>query len=132
MKRIALLVLLAATVIGCNRESFEERDIIEDIQGEITNGERLYAFYENTVNGKEDAVRIISYTTEGDPIYQDLHFDGNKIESVEDYREDQFGSKEVVTRMCNEITIISSETEAVYVLAGCDPETGMNSVLHEK
>ena len=131
MKRIAFLVLLAAIVIGCTRESFEEGDIIEDRQGEITNAERLYEFYEHTEDGEEDAVRVISYTTEGDPIYQDLHFDGNKIESTEDYREDQFGSGEVVTRQCEFILILTSETEAIYVLRECDPESGRDTVLHE-
>ncbi|MBF6633099.1 DUF4362 domain-containing protein [Microbacterium sp. APC 3898] len=131
MKRIALLVLIAATAVACNRESFEEGDIIEDAQGEITNGERLYEFYEHTENGEEDAVRVISYTTEGDPIYHDLHFDGNKIESVEDNREDQFSSEEVVIRQCESILILTSETEAIYVLRECDPESGWDTILHE-
>lgn len=133
MKRIFLLLASVLMFMGtaCNRESFDEEDIIESTQGEVTNGERLYEFYENTVDGEEDAVRVITYTTEGDPIYQDLFYSGSGIESVEDSSEDQYGSGEVVTRQCNSIVILSSETEQVYVLEGCDPESGMDNILRE-
>lgn len=133
MKRIVLLLASVLMLMGtaCNRASFDEEDIIESTHGEVTNGERLYEFYENTVDGEEDAVRVITYTTEGDPIYQDLSYGGSGIESVEDSSEDQYGSGEVVTRQCNSIVILSSETELVYVLEGCDPESGMDTILHE-
>ena len=130
-EKIVLLFFVVLVAAACSRESFDEEDIIEDRQGEVTNGERLYAFYENTENGEEDAVRVISYTTEGDPIYQDLSYDGNRIESVEDFTEDQYGSGEVVTRQCEFILILTSETEAIYVLRECDPETGKDTILHE-
>lgn len=134
MKKILVLSVSILMLMGtaCDRKSFEEEDIIENTHGGVVNGERLYEFYENTVSGEEDQVRVVTYTTEGDPIYQDLIFDGDGIESIEDFREDEFGSGEVVTRQCDSIVILSSETEQVYVLEGCDPETGMDTILHER
>lgn len=131
MKKILVLLVSILIVMGaaCDRKSFDEENIIESTHGDVVNGDRLYQFYENTENGEEDAVRVISYTTEGDPIYQDLHYDGNKIESVEDSTEDQYGSGEVVTRQCESILILTSETETVYVLEGCNPESGADTIL---
>ncbi|WP_223642265.1 DUF4362 domain-containing protein [Planococcus sp. 4-30] len=131
MKKIlaVLVSMLLLMGVACDRKSFDEADIIENTHGDVTNGDRLYQFYENTVSGEEDAVRVITYTTEGDPIYQDLTYNGNEIESVEDSREDEFGSGEVITRQCNSIILLTSETELVYVLEGCDPEDGMNTIL---
>ena len=130
MKGIAWILFFFLVVTACNQLSFEEGDIIENLHGDITNEERLYRFYENIENKEQDAVRVISYTTEGDPIYQDLSYDGSGIESVEDSTEDQFGSGEVVTRKCESIVILSSKTEVVYVLEGCNPESGMDTILH--
>ena len=133
MKKILVLLLSILLLMGaaCDRKSFDEADIIENRHGEVVNGDRLYQFYESTVNGEEDSVRVITYTTEGDPIYQDLTYDVTGIESVEDSREDKFGSGEVVTRQCNSIILLTSETELVYVLEGCDPEDGMDTILME-
>lgn len=132
MKKIVLL-LVSILLMGpaCNRPSFDEEDIIEQTQGEVVNAERLYEFYENTVNGKEDAVRVIRYTIEGDPLYQDLSTNGDGIKSVEDSSEDRFSSGDVATRLCDSIVILSSEAEQVYVLEGCEPESGMDVILHE-
>ncbi|WP_298832921.1 DUF4362 domain-containing protein [uncultured Planococcus sp.] len=133
MKKIMAVLVSILLLMGtaCDRKSFDEADIIENTHGDVANGDRLYQFYENTVNGQEDSVRVITYTTEGDPIYQDLTYDVTGIESVEDAREDEFGSGEVVTRQCNSIVVLTSETELVYVLEGCDPEDGMNTILIE-
>lgn len=133
MKKILILLISVFMLMGagCDRKSFDEADIIENTHGDTVNGDRLYQFYENTVNDEEDSVRVITYTTEGDPIYQDLTYDVTGIESVEDSREDEFGSGEVVTRQCNSIVLLTSETELVYVPEGCDPEDGMNTILME-
>ncbi|WP_185960101.1 DUF4362 domain-containing protein [Planococcus soli] len=129
MKKTLLILLVFLVASACNRQTFSEGDIIENLHGDVTNEERLYRFYENMENGEKDAVRIISYTTEGDPIYQDLSYDGNVIESVEDFTEDQYGSGEIVARECESMVILSSETEEVYVLEGCDPEAGLDTIL---
>ena len=48
MKKTALLLFVVLVAVACNRESFDEGDIIEDRQGEVTNGERLYKFYHHS------------------------------------------------------------------------------------
>lgn len=70
MKRIVSLLASVLMFMGtaCDRESFDEEDIIGNTQGDVVNGERLYAFYEITSNRVENAVRVNSYTTEGDPL----------------------------------------------------------------
>lgn len=129
MKKTTLIVLVFLMATACSRQSFDKGDIVESSHGDVTNEERLYSFYENTKNGKKDAVRIISYTTEGDPIYQDLFYNGSVVESKEDHTEDQYGSGEIVARECESIIILSSETEEVYMLEGCSPESGMDTIL---
>ncbi|WP_186759776.1 DUF4362 domain-containing protein [Planococcus sp. CPCC 101016] len=132
MKKIGLLMLLLAAASACNSggTSFKASDIIENRHGEVSNEERLYQFYENTVSGEADAVRVTTFTTEGDPTYQDLYFDGNKIKSVEDSSEDKYGSGEVVERECSSILVLTSEKEMVYVLESCDPESEDPTILH--
>ena len=139
MKKFGLLLLWLSIAAACNSTGisepksgmpFKESDIIENRHGDVSNEERLYQFYENTENGEIDAVRVVTYPTEGDPIYQDLYFDGNKIISVEDASQDEYGSGEVVERECRSILILTSETEMVYALESCDPESEDPTILH--
>lgn len=63
---------------------------------------------------------MIFYTTEGDPIYQDLEFDGQAIKSVYDSREDQYGSGEVIETICTEFETVETEDKPDYILTGCE------------
>jgi hypothetical protein len=47
-----------------------DEDIV-DSHGEITNIEKFMKLVENVNHGREDKIRVVRYTTEGDPIKGD-------------------------------------------------------------
>lgn len=99
-----------------SEEAIEQGDVV--YQNGFKNIERLEAFIENMEKKKVDSVRITAYTHEGDPIFQDLHYNGKAIEYRYDNSFDQFAGEEkgVKTDICN--TIIKKDQE--YVLSGCE------------
>ncbi|OAT80096.1 hypothetical protein A6P54_15375 [Bacillus sp. MKU004] len=130
-----LLVLLAG---GCDEpgdpgmeagkpvEDYEpkETDIV-NTHGKVENLEQFEGFYENVRNGKEESIRIVFYTEEGDPILHDIRFDGKVFKSVMDTRRDKFGDGKVQKFTCNNIEYTNGEmADNVYRLIDCgnDPE----------
>ncbi|WP_246288906.1 DUF4362 domain-containing protein [Bacillus haikouensis] len=99
--------------------------------GKIENLEQFEMFVENVQNGKKDNVRIVSYTVEGDPILQDLEFDGETIQSVEDSRMDAYGNGEVTKMSCEEIEYATEQDLAanVYNLKQCNKKQYNETVL---
>jgi hypothetical protein len=102
----------------------KETDIV-NTHGNVENLGRFEEFYENVRNGKEENIRIVFYTEEGDPILHDIRFDGTVFKSVMDTRRDKFGQGKVHTFTCTNIEYTNGEmAENVYRLVDCgnDPE----------
>jgi hypothetical protein len=59
---------------------------------EASNLERFDAFLAVTESGGDDAVRIVTHTVEGDPIYTDISYREGKYEVFYDASEDAFAS----------------------------------------
>jgi hypothetical protein len=99
--------------------------------GKIENLEQFEMFFENVQNGKEDNVRIVSYTVEGDPILQDLEFDGKTIQSVEDSRMDAYGNGELTKMNCEEIEYVTDQDTSrnIYNLKHCNKKQYNETVL---
>jgi hypothetical protein len=57
------------------------------------NIDKLYNFINNVESKKQDKLRIVSYTKEGDAIITDLQYDGNIIKCRTDSTRDRFGSR---------------------------------------
>ncbi|WP_186763782.1 DUF4362 domain-containing protein [Planomicrobium sp. CPCC 101079] len=100
-----------------------------DRHGELTNEERFTAFLKNVTLEKKDRINIISFTTEGDPIGNELIFDGSMIKLVVDSTKDQFGSGKVTEIMCKTIKEAESAEQIDYVLEGCNEGDGDIIVL---
>ncbi|MGE7978545.1 DUF4362 domain-containing protein [Psychrobacillus sp. NPDC093200] len=66
----------------------------------------------------KDNIRIVTYTTEGDPILRDLAYDGNVIISKLDTRRDHFGAGSLKTTSCTS-----------YELEGCQEEYDKNVLV---
>ena len=70
-------------------------DYVEVHGAKFYNENRLTAFLGNVYSKKQAAIRLVSYTTEGDPIISDVVYDGSKFTVFCDTTRDQFGKKEI-------------------------------------
>jgi hypothetical protein len=69
VKKAIWFVFILILILGCSYNPSDE-DIV-DSHGEITNIEKFMKFVENVNHGREDKIRVVRYTTEGDPIKGD-------------------------------------------------------------
>jgi hypothetical protein len=91
-------------------------------QNEVTNFERFQQFLKNVANKKEDKIRVTGYTDEGDPVYQDLQFDGQEIQYKYDNSNDKYGGQDrgIEKDVCSKIIDRESENGQVeYLVSGC-------------
>ncbi len=64
---------------------------------ESYNFDRLESFLQTVATGEPDFVRIIDYTTEGDPIITDYQYDGERFTVTSDNTRDTFDSTGIIT-----------------------------------
>ncbi|MCH5268306.1 MAG: DUF4362 domain-containing protein [Lachnospiraceae bacterium] len=57
--------------------------------------EMLYLFCDSYLDGKDAMVRVMSYTTEGDPIIQDISYKDDRITLVTDSSRNRFGGSSI-------------------------------------
>lgn len=130
MKRFPLIIILLTIVfsnIGCsNNRVYSSEDAINrgDIvyQVEVANLERFEQFLINLSDKKEDTIRVTGYTHEGDPIFQDLQFDGKDIQYTYDNSNDEYAGKDkgIEKDVCTEITKKENEQGTVeFFISGC-------------
>jgi hypothetical protein len=127
VKKAIWIVLLLILLSGCNYRPFDKN--IVDSHGDITDLEKLMKFVENVNQGKEDKIRVVRYTTEGDPILQDLKYDGKIITSITDSTKDEFGDGSISTATCKSINVEETVETTNYILSGCDKTDRDNSIL---
>jgi hypothetical protein len=111
---------------GDNPTKLKDNEII-NIHGNVENLERLDLFVENNLAKKADKIKITHYTIEGDPIFDEVTFDGKQITVTNDNTEDKFGSGEIMTYTCNNMTRSETETKLEYMINDCkapDGQTG--------
>lgn len=141
LKKIFLLACLGF-LTGCSvADGYDSSKAIK--RGDITilhNGvhylERFEQFLEYLANNQEDTVRVTSYTKEGDPIFEDLHFDGNDIQYTHDNSHDAFGGQDKGQEMdvCKNImSSVNDQNEVEYVLVDCINKREISLFkIHEK
>ncbi|MDN7240246.1 DUF4362 domain-containing protein [Planococcus sp. N028] len=145
MKRAVMLALLAFLIIlaGCREEEIAANekgdvqigsstvadDTVVDRHGKLRNEERFTEFLLNVADEKSDQIQIIVFTTEGDPIYRELSFDGVAVKSVMDSTKDQYGSGEIDEMTCKTIKEEESPDRIEYSLEDCDATDGDPIVL---
>jgi hypothetical protein len=113
---------------GNSLNSAENNEII-NMHGNVNHLERLDLFVKNVAAKKSDEVKITHYTIEGDPIYDAVTFDGKKLSITNDNSEDKFGSGEIFTYTCKNMTKNESDTKLEYLLIDCEASDG-NSGNH--
>ncbi|MBA2875780.1 MULTISPECIES: DUF4362 domain-containing protein [Anoxybacillaceae] len=128
MKKIICFMLIMLLLSSCGEYEPSKDDIVNK-HGDITNLGKFMQFVENVNRGKEDKIRIVAYTVEGDPIIQDLEYDGESITLITDTTRDKFGSGSINTSTCKSIKIEKTQERTDYLLDGCDQESTENIVL---
>ena len=127
MNKSIWFTLLLLLISGCSYNPSDE-DIV-DTHGEINNLEKFMKFVENVNQGTEDKIKVVRYTTEGDPLLHDLEYDGKIITSTLDTTRDEFGNGSVSTAKCKFIDVIETDESTDYTLSGCDKTKRDNSIL---
>ncbi|QPA32213.1 DUF4362 domain-containing protein [Thermaerobacillus caldiproteolyticus] len=128
MKKIICFMVTMFLVSSCEEYEPSKDDIVNK-HGNIINLDRFMQFVENVHQGKDDKIRIVAYTHEGDPIIQDLKYDGESITVKTDATRDKFGNESINTSTCKSIKIEKSQDRTDYLLDGCDKGSTKNIVL---
>jgi hypothetical protein len=127
MKKVIWFMLILLLMSGCSYNPSDE-DIV-DTHDEITNLGKFMEFVKNVNQGKEDQIRVVRYTIEGDPMLHDLEYDGEIITSTTDTTRDQFGKGSVSTATCKSITVKETDEGTYYNLSGCNKTKRDKSIL---
>lgn len=124
MKRALLLILVAVVLSACN--SVKDSDIVFKQDAITNNLDKLEGFIVNVENGKEDKIRIVRRTIEGDPIFDTLDYNGENIKYTYDNSQDKFGGSDKGTESgtCENLESEKSEMGFKYYLTKCSSETG--------
>lgn len=137
MKKIIFIFVLIFTlfIFGCQNKDNSTNNILEqndvpdytpssedvvDMHGEIENMERFKEFLNNVEQEQRDNVRVIRYTTEGDPMLHDLEYDGEVIKSTTDTQRDKLGEGSINTTTCTSIEVIETTERTDYILDDCE------------
>lgn len=106
-------------------QAVENGDVV-NVHGSYTNMDQWQSFLTNVASGQPDHVRITQYTTEGDPIFYELVYDGRQLTYTFDNALDGFGvDQERPSTVCSGFERQTIGSAEGVVLAGCaSPETG--------
>ncbi|KIL51155.1 DUF4362 domain-containing protein [Jeotgalibacillus campisalis] len=94
-----------------------KRDVIES-HGMIENISLLNDFVEHVQAGEKDSLKIVQFTTEGDPIFYQLDYDENLNYAI-DTTKDSYGSGEINEYQCDSIKKTETSIETSFTLEGC-------------
>lgn len=122
--KIQTLLLNHIKSIHYTAEQAEKNgDIVFSFNG-AKNLKTWTAFFENVKQGRKDAVQLTTYTTEGDPIFYNLDYDGREIRYQYDNSHDGWGAPKVEQNYCKALERIETKQGYwIYTLTGCsDPE----------
>ncbi|MDC3418397.1 DUF4362 domain-containing protein [Aquibacillus salsiterrae] len=120
MKKILLVFasIMLIVITGCGY-SPDSDDVVNEY-GKITNIEVFQQFVKNAKQGKQDKIRIVHYTDEGDPILRDVEYDGEKFTSKVDSSRDKYGSRGKSSITCKALNIEEDGKTKIYELKECD------------
>ncbi len=88
-------------------------------RGLTRNREQWDTFIANVEAGVQDELQIVRYTIEGDPVFDNLSFDGKTIMHRYDNTHDAFGSPGKTIDFCRTIEGKKKGDGTEYVLASC-------------
>jgi hypothetical protein len=123
-------ILLSMILVGCQQkrpydpaEAIKNGDVVND-HGEIGNLDKFKQFIKNVNNGVKDKIRITSYTTEGDPIFDSLDYNGKEIKYTYDDSQDKYGGSGIKSATCSDLEKTNNENRVEYYLSKCSSDIG--------
>ncbi|WNB91095.1 DUF4362 domain-containing protein [Bacillus sp. NEB1478] len=121
MRYWVLLFVTICFLSACQKEDqvVSTKNEIKMGNSRIENGERLYHFSKSSADHQSDKIRITQYTKEGDPIYQDINYDGKTYKYKLDTTEDKFGVGEIRKTSCQMFHMEEKNNEMTAVLEQC-------------
>ncbi|ASK64167.1 hypothetical protein CFK37_19440 [Virgibacillus phasianinus] len=121
---IFLFITLSSTLVAC--QQVKDSDVVFSNDGEISNLDKLGEFIEKVENGEENKVRIVRYTTEGDPIFHTLDYNGENIKYIYDDSQDEYAgsNKEVKSTTCADLESKENKNKVEYHLTDCSSGFG--------
>lgn len=69
-----------------------KQDAVVNMQGRITNSDKLDEFIDNVQMKQECEIQVVYYTDEGAPIIRTLYYDGSTIKSIFDNTRDHYSN----------------------------------------
>ena len=133
---IIFLIFFIVILSACNNQNSEikvkgvENVDVRNRHGSIEGIERMIQFYDNIQKGVPSNLRIVHYTTEGDPILTDLSYDGEMLEVKHDSTRDKYGSGETTKINCGNLVEEVNDTNTSYIAVECDDGFyGMREIL---
>lgn len=124
----SLFVLSSCSDDATNAYVVKDSDVV-DTHGEIDNQERFEQFFEHVQQGKDDTIRIVRYTIEGDPILHDYQFENNEIQVTIDNKYDSYGEAEIFKTTCKTINEKKGTKNIIYTLDGCTSPNEMDTEI---
>nr|WP_246120444.1 DUF4362 domain-containing protein [Cohnella terricola] len=98
-------------------QAISNGDIV-NLHGELSNLQKWTQFVDQVRQGNRGEAHLTTYTIEGDPIFQDLLFDGEVIQFAFDNTMDGFGTPTRSNAFCKNL----EEDDQVFTLSKCDRE----------
>ena len=133
---IALLLII---LMGCQQQNqmnnpqkpyssdkaIKSGDIVS-INGEMKNIDKFKAFLQNVSNKENDEIRITEYTTEGDPIFHHLLYEGNEILYTYDNSQDGYAGEDkgIRSTTCSSVKQSKNANGDEYQLNNCSSSLG--------
>ncbi|WP_226036600.1 DUF4362 domain-containing protein [Aquibacillus saliphilus] len=103
---------------------------VTNMHGRIQGWDKMEAFYENMQKGIASDLRVVHYTTEGDPMVTDLTYAGESLEIMHDTSRDAFGSGGISTNDCGNLIKETNYTNTSYIAIDCNNGShGMDEIL---
>lgn len=114
-----------------SEDAIKNGDVV-NLRGNVQNIERFESFLANVEAKEKDEIRITSYTIEGDPIFDTLNFNGEKIIYTYDDSQDAYAGsdKGQQSSICSNIEKENTDKGVVYLLSGCSSEVGNAFYFH--
>jgi hypothetical protein len=142
MKKVIIFVFLVLTIIGTYwflihpntykyKTAARNNNVVNSLSGNV-NVNKLYNFIRNVENKKQDKIRIVSYTIEGDAIITDLKYDGNIIKCRTDSTRDRFGSRTINHGEYTKIIMDENDRYLNYRLVDENGKYPDEGIFHER
>ncbi|WP_121614874.1 DUF4362 domain-containing protein [Virgibacillus halodenitrificans] len=119
-----VFIMILSTSFAC--QQVKEEDVTVNQGEEINNLDEFKTFVENVENGDKDTVRIAKYTTEGDPIFLTLEYNGKDIKYTYDNSQDEYAGsdKGKKSTTCADLESSKIEDGIEYHLSDCSSDFG--------